>query len=118
MTTTPPPPRPRPCHAHLPDASGPPAPSLAPTGPPATGSGLWRVVAAELALAVGVAGAACSSGEPGDGGADREPLPGTPLFSVGITVGPDGTVYVPSITGELYAFAAADDEPTTTLAGN
>jgi outer membrane protein assembly factor BamB len=43
---------------------------------------------------------------------DREPLPGTPLFSVGITVGPDGTVYVPSITGELYAFAAADEEPT------
>jgi len=35
---------------------------------------------------------------------DREPLPGTTLFSVGITVGPDATVFVPTFNGELYAF--------------
>jgi outer membrane protein assembly factor BamB len=42
---------------------------------------------------------------------DREPLPGTTLFSVGITIGPDGTVYVPTFNGEIYAYvpALADD---------
>ncbi len=35
---------------------------------------------------------------------DREPIPGTPVFTVGTTVGLDGTVYVPSIVGGLYAF--------------
>lgn len=38
---------------------------------------------------------------------DRERLPGTPLFTVGTTIGPDGTIYVPSITGELFAYAPA-----------
>ena len=37
---------------------------------------------------------------------DREPLPGTSVFSVGTTVGPDGTIYVPTIVGGLYAFRA------------
>jgi outer membrane protein assembly factor BamB len=35
---------------------------------------------------------------------DREPFPGTTLFSVGITVGPDATVYVPTVNGEIYAY--------------
>ena len=35
---------------------------------------------------------------------DREALPGAPVFTVGTTVGPDGTVYVPAVVGELYAF--------------
>jgi outer membrane protein assembly factor BamB len=35
---------------------------------------------------------------------DREPLPGTSVFSVGTTVGNDGTVYVPTIVGGLHAF--------------
>jgi outer membrane protein assembly factor BamB len=35
---------------------------------------------------------------------DREPLPGTTAFSVGTTVGPDGTVYVPTFLGQLFAF--------------
>lgn len=35
---------------------------------------------------------------------DREPLPRTCVFSVGTTVGPDGTVYVPTVIGGLYAF--------------
>ncbi len=38
---------------------------------------------------------------------DREPLPGTTLFSVGITVGPDATVYVPTFNGEIYAYVPA-----------
>lgn len=38
---------------------------------------------------------------------DREPLAGTTYFSVGTTVGPDGTVYVPTISGELFAFRPA-----------
>lgn len=35
---------------------------------------------------------------------DRERLPGAPRFTVGTTIGPDGTVYVPTITGELFAY--------------
>lgn len=35
---------------------------------------------------------------------DREPLPGTTAFSVGTTVGPDGTVYVPTFLGQIFAF--------------
>jgi outer membrane protein assembly factor BamB len=35
---------------------------------------------------------------------DREPLPGTTAFTVGTTVGPDGTVYVPTFLGQLFAF--------------
>lgn len=35
---------------------------------------------------------------------DREALPGTTAFSVGTTVGPDGTVYVPTFLGQLFAF--------------
>jgi outer membrane protein assembly factor BamB len=39
---------------------------------------------------------------------DREQLPGTTVFSVGTTVGPDGTVYVPTINGHLFAFRPDD----------
>lgn len=35
---------------------------------------------------------------------DRERLPGACVFSVGTTVGTDGTVYVPTIVGGLAAF--------------
>ncbi|HEX6420515.1 MAG TPA: PQQ-binding-like beta-propeller repeat protein [Acidimicrobiales bacterium] len=35
---------------------------------------------------------------------DREPLPGVTGFTVGTTLGPDGTVYVPTIRGQLFAF--------------
>jgi outer membrane protein assembly factor BamB len=35
---------------------------------------------------------------------DRERLPGTTAFTVGTTVGPDGTVYVPTFLGQLFAF--------------
>jgi outer membrane protein assembly factor BamB len=35
---------------------------------------------------------------------DRDAIPGTTIFSVGTTVGPDGSIYVPTITGDLYAF--------------
>ena len=37
---------------------------------------------------------------------DRDPVPGTPIFTVGTTVGPDGTIYVPAIGGHLYAYRA------------
>jgi hypothetical protein len=36
----------------------------------------------------------------------RQPLPGTTVFTVGTTVGPDGTVYVPGLLGQLFAFRA------------
>lgn len=35
---------------------------------------------------------------------DREALPGDTGFTVGTTLGPDGTVYVPTIRGQLFAF--------------
>jgi outer membrane protein assembly factor BamB len=35
---------------------------------------------------------------------DREQIPGNSVFSVGTTIGPDGTVYVPTIVGGLYAY--------------
>jgi outer membrane protein assembly factor BamB len=35
---------------------------------------------------------------------DREPLPGVSFFTVGTTIGPDGTVYVPTIAGGFFAF--------------
>ena len=38
---------------------------------------------------------------------DREPIPGTSVFSVGTTIGPDGTVYVPTIVGGLAAYRPA-----------
>jgi outer membrane protein assembly factor BamB len=38
---------------------------------------------------------------------DRERLPGTTVFTVGTTVGPDGTVYVPTFLGQLFAFRPA-----------
>ncbi|GAA3928837.1 hypothetical protein GCM10023085_07720 [Actinomadura viridis] len=38
---------------------------------------------------------------------DRERIPGLSIFSVGTTVGPDGTVLVPTITGDLFAFRPA-----------
>jgi outer membrane protein assembly factor BamB len=38
---------------------------------------------------------------------DREPIPGSGVFSVGTTVGPDGTVFVPTVVGGLAAFRAA-----------
>jgi outer membrane protein assembly factor BamB len=38
---------------------------------------------------------------------DRETIPGATVFSVGITVGADGTVYVPMIVGDLLAFRPA-----------
>lgn len=37
---------------------------------------------------------------------DREPLLGVAVFSVGTTMGLDGTIYVPTIVGGLYAFRA------------
>ena len=52
---------------------------------------------------------------------DRERLEGENRFSVGITLGPDGTVFVPTIVGTLAAFRPAeppsppgDEWPTTT----
>ena len=41
---------------------------------------------------------------------DREPLPGDAGFTVGTTLGPDGTVYVPTIRGQLFAFRPAGDD--------
>jgi outer membrane protein assembly factor BamB len=38
---------------------------------------------------------------------DREPIPGKPIFTVGTTLDRDGTVYVPTIRGELHAFKPA-----------
>lgn len=38
---------------------------------------------------------------------DRAPVPGTSVFSVGTTVGPDGTVFVPTIVGGITAYEAA-----------
>lgn len=38
---------------------------------------------------------------------DREPIPGISIFTVGTTVGPDGTIYVPTINGRLHAYRAA-----------
>lgn len=35
---------------------------------------------------------------------DRERLPGTPVFTVGTTIGNDGTVYLPAISGGLHAY--------------
>lgn len=35
---------------------------------------------------------------------DREKIPGKPLFTVGTTLDQNGTVYVPTIRGELHAF--------------
>lgn len=35
---------------------------------------------------------------------DRERLPGTTVFTVGTTIGPDGTVYVPTFLGQLFAY--------------
>ncbi len=40
---------------------------------------------------------------------DREPLPDTCVFSVGTSVGLDGTIYVATIVGGVYAFVAAPD---------
>lgn len=56
---------------------------------------------------VGTGGAACDLVvlDAADGRElDREPLPGTCVFSVGTTIGVDGTVYVPTIVGGLHAF--------------
>ncbi len=41
----------------------------------------------------------------------RVALPGTSVFSVGTTVGPHGTVFVPSIVGNLYALVPAHPMP-------
>lgn len=38
---------------------------------------------------------------------DRHRLPGTSYFTVGTTVAPDGTVLVPTITGDLHAYRPA-----------
>jgi outer membrane protein assembly factor BamB len=38
---------------------------------------------------------------------DREPVPGVTLFSVGITIGPDGTVLAPTYNGKLFAYVPA-----------
>jgi hypothetical protein len=48
---------------------------------------------------------------------DREPLPGTPAFTVGTTLGLDGTVYVPSIRGDLFAFRPARASSATLAMG-
>lgn len=42
---------------------------------------------------------------------DREQIPGNAVFTVGTTVGPDGTIYVPTIGGNLYAYRAASASP-------
>lgn len=42
---------------------------------------------------------------------DRERIPGRPLFTVGTTIDLDGTVYVPTIRGELHAFRPAGAAP-------
>lgn len=39
---------------------------------------------------------------------DRQSIPGRPIFTVGTTVDQDGTVYVPTILGELHAFRPDD----------
>jgi outer membrane protein assembly factor BamB len=38
---------------------------------------------------------------------DREPIPGISIFTVGTTIGVDGTVYVPTLLGDLYAYRPA-----------
>lgn len=38
---------------------------------------------------------------------DRAPIPGTSIFSVGTTVGQDGTILVPTINGRLLAYRQA-----------
>jgi outer membrane protein assembly factor BamB len=38
---------------------------------------------------------------------DRTTLPGNTIFSVGTTVGPDGTVYVPTLNGQIFALRPA-----------
>ena len=38
---------------------------------------------------------------------DREPIPGVSVFSVGTTIGSDGTVFVPTIVGGLAAYRPA-----------
>lgn len=38
---------------------------------------------------------------------DRESLPGVTLFTVGTTIGQDGTVYVPTFRGQIFAFRPA-----------
>jgi hypothetical protein len=35
---------------------------------------------------------------------DRHALPGTTIFTVGTTLGPEGNVYVPTFNGILFAF--------------
>lgn len=35
---------------------------------------------------------------------NREHLPGTTIFTVGTTIGADGTIYIPAINGRLFAF--------------
>ena len=42
---------------------------------------------------------------------DREHLPGRTLFSVGTTIDQDGTVYVPTIRGQLFAYRPAAPAP-------
>lgn len=37
---------------------------------------------------------------------DRDSIPGKPMFTVGTTIGPDGTVYVATIFGQLHAYGA------------
>lgn len=39
---------------------------------------------------------------------DRQHIPGNPIFTVGTTMDRDGTVYVPTIRGELHAYSAAE----------
>jgi outer membrane protein assembly factor BamB len=38
---------------------------------------------------------------------DRVPLPGSTVFIVGTTIGPDGSVFVPTFNGRLFAFRPA-----------
>lgn len=42
---------------------------------------------------------------------DREHLPGRTMFSVGTTIDRDGTVYVPTIRGQLFAYRPAASAP-------
>jgi len=46
---------------------------------------------------------------------DRDAIPGKPIFTVGTTLGPDGTVYVATILGEMHAYAGRGEKPRAAL---
>jgi outer membrane protein assembly factor BamB len=79
---------------------------------------LWRAGIANLGIATQSAGGRAYVVTPGADGSkdlvvvdvrtgdelDREPLPAPVRFGVGTTIGNDGTVFVPTIDGDLFAF--------------